>query len=158
MPLRATAQAEAQPAEQWASLTDGWQRLAFNFGEKGLIFCEWQAWRVYATTDTVGEQWLLIRRSLSVTPEVTYHVSNASAHTPLETLAQVACARHHIEQLLEEAKGSAGLADYEVRYWHSWYRHMTLALVAHAFITLLRHADAQKKLAAAASVVATEFC
>jgi SRSO17 transposase len=158
MPLRPTAQADAQSAEHWASLVDGWQRLAFNFGEKGLNFGEWQAWRVYATTDTVGEQWLLIRRSLSVTPDVTYHVSNASADTPLESLAQVACARHHIEQLLEEAKGSAGLADYEVRYWHSWYRHMTLALVAHAFITLLRHADAQKKFGSAASVVATEFC
>jgi SRSO17 transposase len=158
MPLRPTAQADAQSAEHWASLADGWQRLAFNFGEKGLNFGEWQAWRVYATTDTVGEQWLLIRRSLSVTPDVTYHVSNASADTPLESLAQVACARHHIEQLLEEAKGSAGLADYEVRYWHSWYRHMTLALVAHAFITLLRHADAQKKFGSAASVVATEFC
>jgi SRSO17 transposase len=158
MPLRPTAQADAQSAEQWASLADGWQRLAFNFGEKGLSFCEWQAWRVYATTDIVGEQWLLIRRSLSVTPDVTYHVSNASADTPLATLAQVASARHQIEQLLEEAKGSAGLADYEVRYWHSWYRHMTLALVAHAFITLLRHADTQKKSGSAARLVATEFC
>jgi SRSO17 transposase len=70
----------------------------------------------------------------------------------------VASARHQIEQLLEEAKGSAGLADYEVRYWHSWYRHMTLALVAHAFITLLRHADTQKKSGSAARLVATEFC
>lgn len=158
MPLRPTVEAVDQPAEQWATTTDGWQQLAFNFGEKGLIFSEWQAWRVYATTDTVGEQWLLVRRRLSAPREVTYHVSNAPADTPVETLAQVACARHQVEQLLEEAKGSAGLADYEVRYWHSWYRHMTLALLAHAFITLLRHADAQKKSGATAGVVAAEFC
>lgn len=158
LPLRSSPQAAAQPAQQWATVVDGWQQLAFNFSEKGLIFSEWQAWRVDAPSDTIGEQWLLIRRTLRPTPEVTYHLSNAPADTPLETLAQVACARHQIEQTLEEAKSSAGLADYEVRYWHSWYRHMTLALLAHAFITLRRHANAQKKSAAPAGLVAAEFC
>jgi len=101
--------------------------------------------RGVSTTDRLGEQWLVVRRTVSEPLDTTYYLSNAPAQTPLETLAQVAGSRYHIEHLLEEAKGSAGLGQYEVRYWHAWYRHMTLALLAHTWLTLLRHADAQKK-------------
>lgn len=153
LPLHPGNATITQPAEHWLTSVDGWQQLAFGFAEKGLLFYEWNAWRVSSTTDTLGSQWLLIRRNLSPTPDVTYYLSNAPADTPLETLAQVASSRQQIEQVLDEARGSAGLADYEVRYWHSWYGHMTLALVAHAFITLLRHADTQKKSLPAANLV-----
>jgi len=51
------------------------------------------------------------------------------------------------EQLLEEAKGEAGLDEYEVRYWHSWYRHITLSMVAHTWLTLVRHTEREKKAA-----------
>jgi SRSO17 transposase len=50
----------------------------------------------------------------------------------------VASARHHIEEALEEGKGQAGLADYEVRFWHSGYRHITLSMAAHTLLTLLQ--------------------
>jgi SRSO17 transposase len=33
-----------------------------------------------------------------------------------------------------------GLDQYEVRCWHGWYRHITLALLAHAFLTVMRAA------------------
>lgn len=157
-PLVATDEAIPHPAEYWLTFDKDWQQLAFGWGEKGLIVNEWKAWRVVSTTDNLGEQWLLIRRTLSPTPDVTYYLSNASADTPIETLAQVACARHQIEQLLEEARGNTGLADYEVRYWHSWYAHITLALLAHAFITLLRHANTQKKSIATPGLAVDQFC
>jgi SRSO17 transposase len=35
-----------------------------------------------------------------------------------------------------------GLDHYEVRHWIGWYRHVTLAMLALAFLTVLRH-DAQ---------------
>ena len=38
----------------------------------------------------------------------------------------------------EEAKGEVGLAHYEVRSWDGWYRHITLALFAHAFLAAIR--------------------
>ena len=41
-------------------------------------------------------------------------------------LAQVASTRYTVEQCIEDAKGETGLDDYEVRYWHSWHRHITL--------------------------------
>ena len=46
--------------------------------------------------------------------------------------------RFTIEQCFEVGKGEVGLADYEVRAFHGWYRHITLALVAQAFLTVMR--------------------
>lgn len=133
-----------------------WSRYALNLNEQGLRWSDWTALRVIAPTDTLGEQWLVIRRTVDQPPDTTYFLSNAPADTPLETLAQVGGARYHVEHLLEEAKGTAGLGQYEVRYWHSWYRHMTLALIAHTWLTVLRHADAQKKPRPAAFLAAVQ--
>jgi SRSO17 transposase len=129
-----------------ATLPDtAWHRYALNLSEQGLRWSDWTAVRVRSTTDPLGEQWLVIRRTVTESPDITYFLSNAPSSTPLDTLAQVGGVRYHVEHLLEEAKGRAGLGQYEVRYWHSWYRHMTLALIAHTWLTLLRQADAQKK-------------
>ena len=130
-------------AENFA--TSDWERMAFGLGEKGLRFYDWAARRVRASSDTIGEQWLLIRRSVGDKIEWTYTLSNAPSDTPLADLVAVALARHPIEQLLQEAKSDAGLADYEVRYWHSWYRHITLSLMAHTWLTLIRHQQREKK-------------
>ena len=37
-----------------------------------------------------------------------------------------------IVQKLE--RGEAGLDEYEVRHWHSWHRHITLSMMAHAWL------------------------
>jgi SRSO17 transposase len=43
-----------------------------------------------------------------------------------------------VEQCFEEAKGEVGLDEYEVRSWHGWYRHVTLSMLALAFLIVLR--------------------
>ena len=43
-----------------------------------------------------------------------------------------------MEESIEEAKGVVGLDDYEVRKWNAWYRHITLALLAHAYLEVTR--------------------
>ena len=43
------------------------------------------------------------------------------------------------EECFEEAKGQVGLDQYEVRRWDGWYRHITLAMLAHAYLTVIRH-------------------
>ncbi len=43
-----------------------------------------------------------------------------------------------MKQCFEVGKGEVGLADSEVRSWHGWYRHITLALLAQVFLTVLR--------------------
>ena len=61
----------------------------------------------------------------------------------LQTLAQVAGRRWEIEIAFEAAKGECGLDHYKVRHWQGWYRHMTLAMLAHAVLAVL-HAHSQK--------------
>lgn len=51
---------------------------------------------------------------------------------------QLKVTRRTIEETLETAKGEVGLDQYEVRRWASWYRHITLAMMAHAFLTVTR--------------------
>src|SRR5262249_53265794 len=66
------------------------------------------------------------------------------AGTALRTRARVAGRRWRIEQSLELAKGEGGLDPYEVRRWEGWYRHMTLAMFALAYLAVLRaHLQAQ---------------
>jgi SRSO17 transposase len=43
-----------------------------------------------------------------------------------------------LEEAFEQAKGEVGLGHYEVRRWPGWYRHITLALLAYAFLAVIR--------------------
>lgn len=72
----------------------------------------------------------------------------APAGTSLEGLVRVAGRRWTIETALEAAKQEAGLDEYEVRSWSGWYRHVTLSMLAHAFLVVTRsgaHRDAEEK-------------
>jgi len=58
---------------------------------------------------------------------------------------RVAGARWAIEACIEAAKGEVGLDQYEVRKWDGWYRHLTLALFAHAMLTVIRAGVTEKR-------------
>jgi SRSO17 transposase len=53
-------------------------------------------------------------------------------------LVRVAGTRWAIEDGFQQAKNEVGLDHYEVRRWPGWYRHITLALLAHAFLVVTR--------------------
>lgn len=122
-----------------------WERLCFQLSEKGAVWYEWRRWRIQMANDEIGAQWLLVRRDPESRSDYRCYVSNAPAEMTLVELAGVALTRHAIEQLIEEAKGETGLADYEVRHWHGWYRHITLSLLAHTFLKLIQHQQREKK-------------
>jgi len=124
-----------------------WQRVTVAEGEKGLVTYNWARQRVVESRDGLPgpEVWLIARRSLSDAHDIAYYLSNASADTPLLKLAQVASLRYTVEQCIEEAKGETGLDDYEVRYWQSWHRHITLSMMAHAWLAAIRYKANQKK-------------
>lgn len=50
----------------------------------------------------------------------------------------VAGARWAIEECFQTSKGECGLDDYQVRRYDGWHRHITLAVAAHACLTVLR--------------------
>jgi SRSO17 transposase len=123
-----------------------WRRLAVGRGEKGPRLYDWARLRVFEKRGAVpGQQrWLLARRSMADPTELAYYLSNAPRSTSLRTLAEVAGARWSIESAIEEGKGEAGLDEYEVRYWHSWHRHNTLSMMAHAYLASIRQPVGEK--------------
>src|SRR5690606_33752237 len=56
----------------------------------------------------------------------------------LTDLVRVAGARWAIEETFQTAKGQTGLDHYQVRQYTGWYRHITLSILAHAFLTVTR--------------------
>ena len=70
--------------------------------------------------------------------ELAFYACYGPAATPLVGLVRVAGTRWAVEEGFEQAKGEVGLDHYEVRRWPGWYRHITLALLAHAFLAVTR--------------------
>jgi SRSO17 transposase len=56
----------------------------------------------------------------------------------MEALVAPAGRRWTIEECLEAAKGEVGLDHYEVRRWDGWYRRITLAMLALAYLAVVR--------------------
>nr|WP_244421949.1 hypothetical protein [Ktedonobacter racemifer] len=65
----------------------------------------------------------------------------------------MAGSRWQIEEGFEQAKGEVGLDEYEVRTWRAWHRYVTLALLAHAALVVMRRSiqEQEKKAEPAAS-------
>ncbi|MDQ3707252.1 MAG: IS701 family transposase [Chloroflexota bacterium] len=130
-----------------------WQRLSAGMGSKGERLFDW-AWvstsELTVESSAVGlgpvieegfERWVLARRSLDDPTDIAYFTVFAPQTTPFESVVQVAGARWTIEVGFKTAKGEVGLDHYEVRSWPGWYRHITLALLAHAFLVAIQASE-----------------
>jgi SRSO17 transposase len=82
--------------------------------------------------------WLLVRRSLTEPDKVAAYLVFAPEATLFETMVAVAGRRWTVEESLELGKGEVGLDQYEVRHWVGWYRHITLSMLALAYLTVVR--------------------
>ena len=124
---------------------DKWERFAVIEGTKSPYTYDWFAIRVVENRSGLPgpDSWLLARRSID-SGDISYYLSNAPADTPLTTLARIASTRYTVEQCIEEAKGEAGLDEYEVRHWHSWHRHITLSMMAHTWLASIRYQAGKK--------------
>jgi SRSO17 transposase len=121
------------PPEAWVVLSAGEE-------SQGARLYEW-AWMQLPSTQKGKEgwcSWVVVRRSLSHPEKRAYDRAWGPATTPLTTVVQAAGSRWKSEEGDEQAKGEVGLDQYEVRKWKAWYRFMTLALLAHAFLVVLR--------------------
>jgi SRSO17 transposase len=124
---------------------EAWVRLSAGEGAKGPRIYNWTRVAIRPLKEPGKGYWLLARRSIAQPEELAYYVCFGPEDTWLEELVGVAGMRWAIEESFEEAKGEVGLDQYEVRRWVGWYRHITLALMAHAFLAVTRaHAGEEK--------------
>lgn len=117
---------------------ENWQRVSAGDGSKGPRVYDWGRVRLARLTEPGWGHWLLVRRSLIDATDLAYYLVSGTAQTTLGEMVRVAGSRWAIEDSIEMAKGEAGLDEYEVRRWNSWYRHITLSLLAHAFLVVTR--------------------
>jgi SRSO17 transposase len=133
--------------ETWAAefAPETWQRLSAGEGAKGPRLYDW-AYRSFAGAAPGWRQGLLVRRSLSNAEELAFYLTYAPETSGLVELVRVAGLRWTIEVCFEAAKSEVGLDQYEVRRWDGWHRHVTLALLAHAYLVVVRsQADGEKR-------------
>jgi SRSO17 transposase len=116
----------------------GWVRRSAGDGAKGPRVYDWARVEIRPLKEPGKGYWLLVRRSIAKPGELAYYVCFGPVDTTLEELVRVAGTRWTIEECFEEAKGEVGLDQYEVRKWDGWYRHITLAMLAHACLAVVR--------------------
>lgn len=137
-PSATTLGVEGRADEVIASLdTRAWRTRTAGAGTKGDRHYAWARHRINGPTDD-GEHWLLVRRSLKDPDDLAYFVCYTPNHITLITPALVAGARWAIEETFQTSKGETGLDHYQVRQHTGWYRHVTLSMFAHAFLSVIR--------------------
>ena len=124
---------------------DAWREITVAQGSQGPRTYSFSAQRVRPTNKRKpGEiHWAVYRRNLDGS-EPRYYLSNASEDTPLDTLARVGGSRWRIETEFETEKSDVGLDEYETRTWAGWHHHVTLCLLAGAFLLSLQQAWGEK--------------
>jgi SRSO17 transposase len=110
-----------------------WQRRSCGIGSKGFRVYDW------AVIDAPfpGHQYVF-RRNIANGELAYFHCYNPRREGVSE-LVRVIGSRWPIEECFEAAKQEAGLAQYQFRLYHAWYRHITLAMLAMTFLAVLRH-------------------
>jgi SRSO17 transposase len=99
---------------------------------------EWACVELAPDPEKGMRRWLLVRRSTDDPNDLGFYQTYGPEGTPIEELVRVCQERWAVEECFAEAKGEVGLNHYEVRRWDSWHRHVTLCLLAHAFLVVVR--------------------
>jgi SRSO17 transposase len=128
---RAKVVAASLPAETWV-------RRSAGAGSQGERVHDWACVPLSEAAPEGMGRWLLVRRSLQDSTDLAYFRAYGPAGAPPDALVQIAGRRWAIEEGIAQAKGEVGLDHYEVRRWTAWYRHVTLCLLVHAYLSAVR--------------------
>jgi SRSO17 transposase len=114
----------------------GWQRLSAGQGSKGDRLYDW-----LVLDPGADEHLLLVRRSISKPTELAYYICHTRRPVPVAELVRVAGSRWGVEETFQFAKNETGLDHYQVRTYTAWYRHITLSMLAAAFLAVTARAE-----------------
>jgi len=139
--LRTTTRVDALIATVPAG---AWRRMSCGDGAHGPRVYDW-AWLPIRRGFPHGRRgWVLARRSVSDPTEIAYYVCFGKRGTRLRDLVRVAGSRWAVEESFQTAKNEVGLDQYQVRRYDAWYGHITLAMLAAAFLVATRAMEAAK--------------
>ncbi len=120
-----------------------WRRLSVGAGAHGPRDYEWARVPIRIGWAPGRGHWLLARRSISDPDEIAYYVCYGPRRSTLLDLAWTAGSRWRIEECFAQAKNEAGLDHYQVRSWRAWYAHITLSMLALAWLAAAREQAAK---------------
>ena len=84
---------------------------------------------------------MLVRRSISNPDELAHYICHTAKPVPLAELVRVAGSRWAVEETFQFAKNETGLDHYQVRKYQAWYRHITLSMLAPAFLAVTAYTE-----------------
>jgi SRSO17 transposase len=116
---------------------DDWTRCTLRESTRGPLQVDLAHRRVWVWdgAEAAARCWhLVVRREVGAPKKIKYSLSNASADTKRERLAQMQGGRYWVERAFEDAKGECGLADYQALGWRAWHHHVTMVMLAMLFI------------------------
>ena len=129
-------------AQAAVAKANGWKTIRWRQGTKGWLTSRFLAVRVQPSHGFVHgepphkEVWLLVEWPEAETEPTKYFLGDLPPSTTLRRLVRLAKCRWKIEQDYQQLKEELGLDHYEGRSWIGWHHHVTLVMLAHAFLTL----------------------
>ena len=126
---------------EWAAQqpVSAWKRIKLRQGEKGTLKAEYLHARVMGmgsqgrNRTPLGICW--VRRECGADTRLRTLCSPTPMRAPRYPVwARMHGCRFFIEHAFREAKSELAMADYQVRRWDAWHRHMALVMVAMLFL------------------------
>jgi SRSO17 transposase len=117
---------------------EAWMPLAAGVGAQGERVHDWACLPLSERCARGMRHWLLVRRDPDDPDANRYWLAYGPAETTITELVRVCDVRWQIEECFAQAKGEVGMDQYEVRTWEAWHRFITLCLLAHALLAVLR--------------------
>lgn len=108
-----------------------WQRMSCGDGAKGPRMYDFAE-----VADAASPAHRLVIRRAVDDGELAFVWCYTPNGASLADLVRVIGMRWAVEECFQAAKGQVGLDQYQVRSYPGWYRHITLALAAHAWLTV----------------------
>jgi len=125
--------------------SSAWQTLSAGDGSRGERLYQWALATFEQPKNPQLQRFVLARRQLENPTEITDYLVSAPVGTCLQEIVKLAGVRWTIESCFQSAACEVGLDQYEVRSWPSWDRHITLSMLAHAFLTVLKASSVEVK-------------
>jgi len=144
--------ATSESVLEWAqNRSRDFRQVTWREGSKGKLASRFAAWRVRpahklaAGKEPLAACWLVVEWPEGEPAPAKYFFSNLPGSTSLKQLVRTAKGRWWVEHSYKELKDELGLDHFEGRSWRGWQHHVTLVLLAYAFLVLQRRQRRGKK-------------